>query len=260
MAVAHSRRKEKLLVARTCLIASQILMENGSEMTRISDTVKYIADTYKPDLIDSYITSSLIIISIKDDEVAGDLPVALIENTSVKSINLNKVEAVNTLSRAYSNHEMNIRELNKALKRVRQANMTSAWQADIGGLVLSLSLTYFLTHDVLAACLAGGLGFLCMYWVDIFHQWLKRPFLGELLVSALITSVVQAIMLVMPLPLDNEIIIGALFPMLPGVQLTTALNDILDGNLISGPQRLLSALLLTFTMGLGSIMALTVWR
>lgn len=254
--------RQQLLLAKTCLLASQILMENGSELARIDDTVKYISNTYSAvnDEIESYVTSTLIIITANDPSDEEMQPLVLVEKTNVKSINLTKIDEINRLSRAFVARELTLKELYAELRALRKMPMTSLTKANIGSFFLSSTLTYLATQSIVASILAGLFGTLGMYIVTKIYDALHRPFIGELIVAAVITILVRLIMLVTPLPEFNNIIIGALFPLLPGVQLTTSINDIFDGNLISGPQRLLSALILTFTMVLGSLLVFTIWR
>ncbi|MBM7617439.1 uncharacterized membrane protein YjjP (DUF1212 family) [Weissella uvarum] len=254
--------RQQLLLAKTCLLASQILMENGSELSRIDDTVHYIANTYSEgnDDIQAYVTSTLIIITANDPTDEDMQPLVLVEQTSVKSINLTKIDEINRLSRSFVAHELTLKELYQELRKLRKQPMTSLTKANLGSFFLSSTLTYMAMHNVFNSLLAGIFGLLGMYGVTKLYNVLHRPFIGELIVAALITVAVRLIKLGTPLPEYNMIIIGALFPLLPGVQITTSINDIFDGNLISGPQRLLSALILTFTMVLGSLLVYTVWR
>lgn len=254
--------RQQLLLAKTCLLASQILMENGSELSRIDSTVKYISNTYSEgnDDIDAYVTSTLIIITANDPMDTEMQPLILVEKTSVKSINLTKIDEINRLSRAFVAHELTLPELYQALQQLRKQNLLSVPKATAGSFLLSSTLTYLGTQNLLNSFLAGLFGMMGMYLVLRIYKYLHRPFIGELVVSAIITICVRILMLMIPLSDYNAIIIGALFPLLPGVQLTTSINDIFDGNLISGPQRLLSAMILTLTMVLGSLLVYTIWR
>jgi uncharacterized membrane protein YjjP (DUF1212 family) len=52
------------------------------------------------------------------------------------------------------------------------------------------------------------------------------------------------------------VIIGAIMPLLPGVALTNAIRDILDGNMLAGSARILEALLtaIAIATGVGAVL------
>jgi len=55
------------------------------------------------------------------------------------------------------------------------------------------------------------------------------------------------------------VIIGAIMPLLPGVALTNAIRDVLDGNMLAGSARILEALLTAIAIATGVGAVLTSW-
>ena len=49
----------------------------------------------------------------------------------------------------------------------------------------------------------------------------------------------------------NTIIVGSIFPLLPGVVMTNAIRDIMEGNFISGTSKLMEALLVAVAIACG---------
>ncbi len=54
----------------------------------------------------------------------------------------------------------------------------------------------------------------------------------------------------------DDIIIGGMMPLVPGIPLTNAVRDALSGNLISGPARGIEALISACALGFGVAIAL----
>ena len=54
----------------------------------------------------------------------------------------------------------------------------------------------------------------------------------------------------------NDIIIGAVMPLVPGVPLTNAARDLVSGNLISGPTRGIEAILTAVSIGSAIVIVL----
>jgi len=56
----------------------------------------------------------------------------------------------------------------------------------------------------------------------------------------------------------NSIIIGTIMPLVPGISLTNAIRDILEGDFLSGSARILDAILIAVAIatGVGTVMNL----
>ena len=54
----------------------------------------------------------------------------------------------------------------------------------------------------------------------------------------------------------NDIIIGAVMPLVPGIPLTNAARDLVSGNLISGPTRGIEAILTAVSIGSAIVIVL----
>ena len=54
----------------------------------------------------------------------------------------------------------------------------------------------------------------------------------------------------------NDIIIGSVMPLVPGVPLTNAARDLVSGNLISGPTRALEAIITAMAIGCAIVIVL----
>lgn len=57
----------------------------------------------------------------------------------------------------------------------------------------------------------------------------------------------------------NDIIIGSLMPLVPGVPLTNAVRDTLVGNFVSGPARGVEAMLSAAALGFGIAVVITLF-
>ena len=101
----------------TCLLAGKIMMESGSEVYRVEDTMNRIALSGGRSDSVSYVTATGIFISLKDSHQTQ------IENVSERSINLEKIVAVNQLSRDFSAKVITLDELSHALKIIDEKHI-----------------------------------------------------------------------------------------------------------------------------------------
>ena len=107
--------------------------------------------------------------------------------------------------------------------------------------------------DSWAGFLAGGVGY------GAFSYLLRKykiQYLGEFC-SSLIIGILAVIFVKMHLANNiNDIIIGAVMPLVPGVPLTNAARDLVSGNLISGPTRGIEAILTAVSIGSAIVIVL----
>ncbi len=102
----------------------------------------------------------------------------------------------------------------------------------------------------------GILGYLVFY---LLNRYLKIKFLSELVAALTIGFTAEwAVMLGWGTNI-NDIIIGALMPLVPGVPLTNAVRDILAGNFVSGPARAVEALISAAALGFGIAVVITLF-
>ena len=84
------------LLLETCLLAGKIMMENGSEVYRVEDTMNRIAANAGEANSISYVTATGIFMGLRSSHYAQ------VENVHDRVINLEKIVAVNRLSRSFA--------------------------------------------------------------------------------------------------------------------------------------------------------------
>lgn len=241
------------LLLETCLLAGKIMMESGSEVYRVEDTMNRIAlSGGRKDSV-SYVTATGIFISLKDSHQTQ------IENVGERSINLEKIVAVNQLSRDFSTKKIDLNELSEALKTVDKKYLNfSLWMQTISAGVVSSTLMYIFGGnwlDFLATFLIGCIGYLLKYYA---HGYLKIAFL-DYFIASLGIGVLALLSVHFNLAVSaDHIIIGSVMPLVPGVAITSSFRDILAGHMISGLVRGTEAIIVAIAIGVGIATALIV--
>ncbi|MBP1044732.1 threonine/serine exporter family protein [Enterococcus sp. BWM-S5] len=241
--------KEIQLLFDICLTAGRIMMENGSEVYRTEDTMNRIAaNAGHPDSV-THVTVTGIFIGLRS------MPYTQLENVTERRMNLEKVAAVNHLSRQYEQQELSLLELHQKLKKVdvETPSFPIPLQIFSAGIV-SCTLMYIFSlsmQDFAAAFFVGMLGFTVSY---LIKKYLKMKFMDDFVASVVIgLSAYLLVSLQLASNIDN-IIIGSVMPLVPGVAITNAFRDILAGHLISGMARVTEALFVAGSIGIGIAM------
>ena len=239
-------QKNKIL--ETCLTAGRIMIESGSEMYRVEDTMNRIA--YNAGIQKSVVftTPTGLFIGIENQ------PYVQLGPVSVRTINLEKVENVNTASRLFATKEITLDQLSIRLKKIDQHTpYFPIWMQILAAAAVSAFLMIVFSGeydwlDFIPAAIVGAIGYAVFSEVN---RLTSIRFIGEFLGSFSIG--ITAYLLTkyhLGVDLDN-IIIGAVMPLVPGVAITNSIRDMLAGHLLSGTVRGMEALLSAFAIGTG---------
>lgn len=237
--------KQKELLIETCLLAGKIMMENGSEVYRVEDTMNRIAaNAGVPDSV-SYVTATGIFMGVRHHN-------AQVENVMDRVMNLEKVVAVNRLSRDFAEKKIDLIELHYSLKQVNKVTPSfPLWLQVICAGIVSSTLMYSFGGswgDFLPTFLIGCIGFSLAYYtkktIDIrfFDMFVASLAIGFLSIAAVHLHLAETV--------DN-LIVGAIMPLVPGVAITNSFRDILAGHMISGTARGTEAIFTAAAIGVG---------
>lgn len=235
-------------VLDVCLTAGRLMIEGGSEMYRVEDTMKRIALNAGMTNPRVFATPTGVFMSL----AGGDM-MQLIQVRD-RNINLELVDRVNELSREFARQEITLDQLENKINRVAIATPTfPIWLQVLGAAILSPTLMVLFTGkydwiDFPAAAVVGAIGYLIF---GSFKRWTKIRFLSELIASAVMGLVAIGLNWLFPQLTIDYILIGALMTLVPGLALTNALRDLFMGDLVSGVVRGVEAALTAVSLGAG---------
>ena len=237
------------LLADTAMLAGEILLCSGAETYRVEDTMYHILKTSNSDSIEAMALMTGIIVTINDQSF--EQPVSVIRRVNSRSTNISNIVNVNAISRKYCSGKITLEEAydllkkakerpyNRALYNIGTIGMVTGFAAMFGGTVTDLFVAA-LTGAVLAA-------FITFSKVVKLNGIFTNALSGVLI--AIFATLVQGIL--MPTIAKDIIIISAIMPIVPGVAITNAIRDTLQGDYLSGCARILEALLIAAAIAVG---------
>lgn len=232
----------------TVLYAGNLLLSSGAEIYRAEETMHRIADAMHIKDLDAYVTNRGIFAS-------GNVPGKGIESRIMsvpdKELNIDKIEAVNELSREVCSNRMDLLYLKTSLQNI--ANMGEQNVAEkilsyfLGAGCFSYAIgTSF--RDSLCAAIIGSL-------VGFYMIWSKYRIKSRVLIT-IIASVLTAVLshFCVAIGLGSKlsfIIIGAMMDLVPGVAFVNSVREFSQNNFATGQTLLISALLTCVSMASG---------
>ena len=234
------------------LLAGRIMMESGAETYRVEDTMLRMARSQNLDDAQSYVTPTGIIFSL------GRTQPTRVTSISTRITDLHKITLVNNVSRKLTSQIITLEQAYDELKNIESRNyfVPIAMQVLAASIASScfLVLFYGAWSNVPAAFIAGGTG---LYVVIVVQEMTHVKFFSEFF-AALVVGVIAffAVRLGYGADLD-QIIIGGVMPLVPGLLITNAVRDLMAGHFTSGIAKGAEALLTAFAIGSGIALVLS---
>ncbi|MBB1069006.1 threonine/serine exporter family protein [Limosilactobacillus sp. RRLNB_1_1] len=245
-------KRRQALALKMCLLAGRLLIENGSNMERVNDTLSRMAKNAGLQGFQAFTTVTGIVVGTINEPHAQVITIRHRKN------NLSKIADVNEVSRELARRKIDVPQAFAKLKKIdRQTSPKwQNWYESFAAAILSGALMIVFTGNIAdswAGFIAGGIGY------GTFSYLLRKfkiQYLGEFC-SSLIIGILAVLFVKFRLANNiNDIIIGAVMPLVPGVPLTNAARDLVSGNLISGPTRGIEAILTAVSIGSAIVIVL----
>lgn len=229
-------------------LAGHILLENGAEISRVEETMERIATHYGVDSSNFFVLSNGIFTTARSG-------FAKVEFIPFKGAQLERVAAVNQLSRDIVAGKMSIEQAHDKLMEIRQMSSKSPLIQILGSAVGSAGFCMIFGGsliDAAAAFVAGALLWAFVVFVSAPHM---SKIFGNILGAALATALCMVFHRIGFGESLGNMVIGSLIPLVPGVPFTNGIRDIVGEDYLAGTTRLLDALLVFFCIALGVMVA-----
>lgn len=223
--------------------AGAILLENGAEISRVDETMRRIAGHYGVDDESFFVLSNGIMATARGFARTKFIP--------IKGTSLDKVVAVNQLSREVSEGKCDLGQLESQLKAIRAMRPKPAWEQIAASAFGSAAFCVIFGGgfaDSIAAFVAGLV--LWVYMLFVGYRHLSR--IAGAITGGLLATLLCGVMYKLGLGTHlSNMIIGAIIPLIPGVPFTNGIRDLAHEDYIAGITRLLDALLTFFCISMG---------
>lgn len=232
-ATAVPVRAEVPDVARLLLTAGKIMLESGAGASRVEETIGRMGIACGLDEVNVFCTLTGFFVTL----VSGPQIVTRLLTVKAHGIDLGRVAAVNALSREMESQAIGMKDALEALQTLLTQRPT--YPPPLQMLARGLSSSAFALlmggtwADFLPAMFAGLAS-------DFVHSRVLRY--GPEFVATYFAALVGTLGAVLATNLQlaentRFVVIGMLMPLVPGTALTTAVRDLIAGDLLAGLSR-----------------------
>jgi uncharacterized membrane protein YjjP (DUF1212 family) len=229
------------------LLAGELLLTCGAEMYRVEETVERMGIAAGFTQVEIFATPTGVFISLHATDGRVYTRVRRIRHVQN---NLATISEVNALSRSFSAGQISLDQVREELERLqKQENPGGLWSYLIGGLgAASFTLMYAGTwFEALIAGISGAIVLMIVSWLE--HRPVPKVLqaaTGAVIAAGMVTAAADLFQFNF-----DVVTLGAVMVLAPGVVMTTAIRDMLSGELVSGVSRSAEALAIAVAIATG---------
>lgn len=237
------------------LEAGHLLLENGAEIFRVEETMERICRHYGVKSGNEFVLSNGIFVTAGDEHEGV---FAKVQHIPVSGTHLDRVTAVNQLSREIEDGKYTVEEALLQIDRIRKMPGKRMWVQILASGAGSAAFCYLFGGTLRDSAASFFAGLLLYAFVLKFSAPNLTKLVGNISGGMLVTVFCTLAYLSGAGGHLNFMIIGSIMPLIPGVPFTNAIRDVANGDYISGAVRMLDALLVFFCIAIGVGMGITV--
>ena len=239
------------IVSSALDIGEQMLI-SGAEVGRVEAAIRFICTAYGCSRTDVFTITSSIVVTITDQE--GRQATQTRRITGVNT-DLTRLHRLNGLAREICATKPTYGQIQDSLEEILSCKRYPLWLEAVGSLLIAGAFAVFFGGSWADGLVAAVLGFVMRYGLWL----LKKVELNQILINVVATFFLSlsAILLVRHgMGHDaNEIIIGNIMLLIPGIAMTNSLRDMISGDIMTGMLRLFDAVLVAAAIAAGYILA-----
>jgi len=234
----------------------RIVLENGGETQRVEDTVQHVCELFGVKSASCFATPTGIMLSAIDTD---GHTASLIKRIHSRTTNLEKISKIKQLVYGKQTELVSVEWFEKQLFNIdntkqysKRVNLIAAcFGAGCFSVVYGGSM-----RDFAVSFCIGGI-------IKATSLFLERFSVNSFFVNAICGAITAWIALFsVHLNLGehpNEIIIGAIMLLVPGLAITNAIRDTIQGDILSGTARAVEAFLVAVAIAVGAGIVLKFW-
>lgn len=232
----------------TAMLAGEIMALSGAETYRVEDTMIRILKSSNLSSVEVYATTTGIVATLSDPVME---PITGVKRIVNRSNNLSRINDVNQVSRNICDGVMTIEEARKKLEEIRNHKAYSNQIVAMATIVSMAGFVGIFGGSLLDCLLAGVNGIFIVLIGYLADKRIGSAFIIDMLKSFVLAFITMIFDQYISGIDRNLIIIGSIMPLVPGIPITNAIRDTLQGDYNSGTARAVEAFVISLGIAVG---------
>ncbi|MBQ7038875.1 MAG: threonine/serine exporter family protein [Clostridia bacterium] len=228
-------------------IGEQLLV-CGAEIHRVEDSVKRICEAFGAVRTDVFIITSSMVVTVHDSNGNTCTQTRRIISTGT---DFETIHCLNALSRKICSEQMTVSQIQTELARIAAVKPHPLWAECLFYAIISGAFTLFFGGGFIEAAVALVIGGLIRFAMWVADKTVGNRIFSKFLASFAATALAFAALKLGWVPTVDNMMIGIIMTLIPGIGLTNALRDLFTGDSIAGLLRSIEAVLIALAIAAG---------
>ncbi len=235
--------------------AGMLLIESGAEIYRVEETMLHLARSFKEvEEAQSYVSATGLMVSIK----MNNKNATKIFRVSGSKVNLDRIAAINALSREASQNHYTIDEVEQKLYEIETMKEYPWWIIIIASGFGAAGFCGFFRGNMKEIMITFIIGVLVAACVQILKKLELNSFFVNAISAGLLTWLSQTAAHMIPYTSKDILIISSIMLLVPGLAITNAIRDMFHSDFVSGNARAMEAFLCAIAIACGVGLVLSI--
>ena len=250
--------KEAYDVIDISVKAGALVLENGGETYRAEETCVRIARALGANEAYSFVTPTVVIVSVTDKDRRYHTAVRRITQ---RTVNLKKIARINSLSRrlASRNRPPVPWMVERSLERIRLSPEHNPLKIIIMAGFSSLFFALMFHGGLIEAGIAFCIGILLRIMLIFLDKFRLNNFIVSVISGGLISVLCEMVLFLGMIPDSVTVMTAVLMQVVPGLAIVNAIRDLIAGDLMAGTARLMEAFMVAAGLSAGSAFGILVF-
>lgn len=233
-------------LAKVAQRAGELLLKSGAEIYRVEDTTQRICAAYGA-RANAFALPTGIFVTVESGGQAVTLTLRVVE----RETNFARISQVNEFSRALSRRRLTYEDAMAKLDAIALERLYPAWMSMLASGLISGVFALIFDGGPAEGAVAVFIGVVVFAFIRLL-----RPLLGNILLEYFISGIAAGAMLIafarlLPAMNTYSVVVGSVMMQLPGVSITNAIRDGMQGDILSGLARFVESALLIGALACG---------
>ncbi|MDD3172968.1 MAG: threonine/serine exporter family protein [Herbinix sp.] len=235
---------------KTAMLAGEIMAQSGAETFRVEDTMIRILKTSNLQGVQVYAATTGVMATLSDPNIE---PISEVLRINNRVNNLSRINEVNQISRDICDGMISIEEAYDKLILARNKQTYSRFIIAIATIVSTGGFAGLFGGSIIDCIIAAINGLIIVMIGKILGKRVESYFMIDAAKSFSIAAITMLCTVFINNINSEIIIIGSIMPLVPGIPITNAIRDTLQGDYMSGTARAVEAFVISvgITIGIG---------
>lgn len=237
------------LIYNTAILAGEITLESGAEIFRVEDTTRRILSLTGFETVEVFATTTGLFVTLADPSIQ---PITQVRRINSRATNLNRIALVNEVSRELCAGKLSPERAIVRLREIRAMPPYEKWIINLGFLLSTMGFAVVFGGGI-PEVLVSGICCAAMELAGLISEKSTSGFVDNAVKTMAIAFAANLVALFYPPLLVDIVIISSIMPLVPGVAITNAIRDTLQGDYNAGVARCAEAFVCALAIAVGSL-------